>query len=52
MEKDTPEETQTRIEKDGITFFIEDCDTWYFDNKHLVIEYNEQFTEPEFKEEV
>ena len=52
MEKDTPEETQTRIEKDGITFFIEDRDTWYFDNKDLVIEYNEQLTEPEFRQEV
>ena len=52
MEKDTPEETQTRIEKDGITFFIEDCDTWYFDNKDLVIEYNEQLNEPEFKQAV
>ena len=52
MEKDTPQETQTRIEKDGITFFIEDRDTWYFDNKDLVIEYNEQLNEPEFKQAV
>lgn len=52
LEKDTPEETQTRIEKDGITFFIEDRDTWYFDNKDLVIEYNEKLNEPEFKQAV
>lgn len=50
MDKDTPEQPDTRIEKDGITFFIENSDIWYFDNKNLLIEYNEQLEEPEFKQ--
>lgn len=48
MDKVSPEQYHTKIEKDGITFFIEDCDTWYFDDKDLVIDFNEQLGEPEF----
>lgn len=52
MDKDTPEQTHTKIEKDGITFFIEDSDTWYFDDKDLLIEFNNQSGEPEFMQAV
>lgn len=48
MDKDVPEQSHTKVEKDGVTFFIEDCDTWYFDDKDLVIDFNEQLGEPEF----
>ncbi|PLT29346.1 HesB/YadR/YfhF family protein [Peribacillus deserti] len=33
--------------KNGITFFVEESDLWYFDNKDLVINFNEKFEEPE-----
>jgi uncharacterized protein YneR len=52
LDKDTPEQFNTRIEKDGLTFFIEDSDTWYFDDKDLEIEFNEQLGEPEFRQAV
>lgn len=47
IEKDTPEKTASRVEKEGITFFVEEDDSWYFDNKNLLIEMNPQ-GEPEF----
>lgn len=50
LDKDTPEQSNTLLEKDGITFFIEDNDTWYFDNKDLEIELDAQFGEPEFRQ--
>jgi uncharacterized protein YneR len=50
IDKEKPEQTHTQIEKDGITFFMEDTDTWYLDNKDLVIEFNEQLGEPEFRQ--
>lgn len=48
IDKETPEQSHILIEKDGITFFIEDNDTWYFDDKDLVIDFNEQLEEPVF----
>jgi uncharacterized protein YneR len=30
--------------------FIENSDTWYFDNKDLEIEFNEQLGESEFRQ--
>ena len=50
MDKETPEQNHTGIEKDGITFFIDNRDTWYFDDKDLAIEFNEQLGEPEFRQ--
>jgi uncharacterized protein YneR len=50
IDKETPEQNHTRIEKDGITFFIDNRDTWYFDEKDLAIEFNEQLGEPEFRQ--
>jgi len=52
MDKENPEQTHTQIEKDGITFFIEDSDTWYFDDRDLLIEFNEKLGEPEFRQAV
>lgn len=48
IDRDTPEQSHIQMEKDGITFYIEDDDSWYFDDKDLIIEFNEQSKEPEF----
>nr|WP_184530364.1 hypothetical protein [Bacillus benzoevorans] len=48
VDKERPEQTYTQIKKDGITFFMEDTDTWYLEDKDLVIEFNERLGEPEF----
>jgi uncharacterized protein YneR len=52
MDKDIPERSNIQLEKDGVIFFIEDEDVWYFDDKDLVIEFNEKLGEPEFRQAV
>ncbi|WP_163170535.1 hypothetical protein [Bacillus sp. NSP9.1] len=34
---------------DGITFFIEESDVWYFDGHDLLVTYNESSEEPVFE---
>lgn len=36
-------------EADGITFFIEESDIWYFDNHDLRVTYNASAEEPVFE---
>lgn len=45
---DTPKDVYASSNVEGITFFIENKDAWYFDDKDLKIEINEQSKEPEF----
>lgn len=52
VEKAKPEQAHTQTKKDGITFFMEDSDTWYLNNKDLIIDFNEQLGEPEFRQEM
>ncbi|WP_141432349.1 HesB/YadR/YfhF family protein [Bacillus sp. 03113] len=35
--------------KDGITFFIEEKDLWYFDNHDLVVDFNKEMDEPIYR---
>jgi len=35
-------------EQDGVTFFIEENDLWFFDGHDLIIGFNEKLGEPEF----
>ncbi|WP_110113318.1 HesB/YadR/YfhF family protein [Bacillus sp. CGMCC 1.16541] len=35
----------------GITFFIEEEDVWYFDSHDLIVDYNSETKEPDFKYE-
>ncbi|SDQ58056.1 Uncharacterized protein YneR [Virgibacillus subterraneus] len=46
---DTPKDVHTSCNAEGIKFFIESKDAWYFDDKDLKIELNKQAQEPEFK---
>lgn len=43
-----PSQIHTSIEVDFITFYIEDSDAWYFDDKNLNISFNEKMNEPQF----
>ena len=42
-----PSQIHTSIEKDFITFYIEESDAWYFDDKNLMISFDEQMNEPQ-----
>ncbi|WP_416151281.1 HesB/YadR/YfhF family protein [Salipaludibacillus sp. HK11] len=40
-----PDEEAVSIEKDGILFYVEKKDEWYFDGHSLVVNYNEDIQE-------
>jgi len=46
--KEVPVDVGTMTTKNGITFFIEEKDLWYFDGKDLSIELDPQLKEPSF----
>lgn len=46
--KDDPIDIAVRTDLDGIVFFVEETDLWYFDGHDLHIEYNEKIDEIEF----
>ncbi|MBA2875472.1 HesB/YadR/YfhF family protein [Thermaerobacillus caldiproteolyticus] len=46
--KETPIHPKAQTTVDGVTFFIEDNDIWYFDNHDLIVDFNEQANEPVF----
>lgn len=41
-----PMDIGVKTEKDGITFYIEEKDLWYFDGNDLIIEYKQEYDEP------
>jgi uncharacterized protein YneR len=44
----TPNNIAVQTEKDGILFFVEDDDLWFFKDHNLHIDYNEKDDEVEF----
>lgn len=48
ISKDHPVHPIVSIEQDGLTFFIEESDLWFFDGHDLIIQFNEKLGEPEF----
>jgi uncharacterized protein YneR len=49
LSTEKPEDIGVKEEVDGVTFFIEGKDLWYFDDKNLYIDYNSNVQEPEFR---
>lgn len=47
--KDQPIDIGTTTSQEGITFFIEEKDLWYFDGKDLTVDFNEAMDEPIFQ---
>jgi uncharacterized protein YneR len=43
-----PIDLSVKTEQDGITFYIEEKDAWYFDEHDLVIELQPEYEEPVF----
>ncbi len=48
VSKDTPENPGAETVVDGIHFYIEKEDLWYFNNQDFYIELNPQLEEPDF----
>lgn len=43
-----PLEIGIQTVQDGITFYIEEKDLWYFDEHSLIVKYNPELNEPAF----
>ncbi|MFD3445673.1 HesB/YadR/YfhF family protein [Microbacteriaceae bacterium 4G12] len=48
IRKDTPMNPIVQVEVQGITFFIEEDDVWYFDGHNLSVSYTSGEEEPQF----
>ena len=48
LSNDPPVDLAIKTDKNGIIYYIEEKDIWYFENYNLSIEYNEKKNEPEF----
>ncbi|MDF2903326.1 MAG: hypothetical protein K0S25_964 [Bacillus sp. (in: firmicutes)] len=49
LSNEQPEDVGVKLEMDGVTYFIEDRDLWYFDENDLYIDFNAKYLEPEFR---
>ncbi|WP_243291811.1 HesB/YadR/YfhF family protein [Bacillus sp. FJAT-47783] len=47
--KEQPMDVGTKISQEGITFFIEEKDLWYFDGKDLTVAFDQAMNEPIFQ---
>src|SRR5690625_3147494 len=49
VKKDTPTDIFASSTLEGVTFFIENKDAWYFENNNLHVSYNNEIQEPQFE---
>lgn len=49
--KEAPKETGASVEQDGITFYVEREDLWYFDGHDLTIDFNKENEDVDFSYE-
>lgn len=47
-----PKQMHTSVEVNSMTFYIEEADVWYFEDKDLIITLDEHLNEPQFTYEV
>jgi uncharacterized protein YneR len=48
INKESPLSPGVQTVIDGITFFIEENDMWYFDHHNLIVDFDERINEPVF----
>lgn len=46
--KDQPHEAAIEVQKDQVTYFIEQRDLWYFDGKNLSVSVNDELDELDY----
>lgn len=44
----TPNDPSITLVVDGITFYVEGMDSWYFEGRHLYVDYNQKIDEKEY----
>jgi len=45
---ETPDNIHASTSKNGVTYYIEEADEWYFEGEDLNVQFNEQLKEPQF----
>lgn len=45
---ESPDNIYASVSKNGITFFIEETDAWYFDQVDLNVQFDKNLEEPQF----
>ncbi|MFC4402651.1 HesB/YadR/YfhF family protein [Gracilibacillus xinjiangensis] len=48
LEKSEPNNPGLNVKEEGILFYVEQSDVWYFDNKNFHIKYSRKFDEIEY----
>jgi len=48
ISSEKPEQVHTSTEVNDITFYVEENDAWYFEDKNLVVSFDEELDEPQF----
>ncbi|RST73015.1 hypothetical protein D4T97_014100 [Siminovitchia acidinfaciens] len=51
MNKEDPMDPGITLNKDGVTFFIEERDIWYFQDHNLIVNYDEKTDGPVYSYE-
>jgi uncharacterized protein YneR len=46
ISSDEPDDIGAKTTEDGITFYVEEKDLWYFDEHDLVVTYHTKYDEP------
>ena len=49
IEKQAPDTPVASVEKNGITFYVEESEAWYFDGHDLHIGFDNNLNEPKFE---
>jgi uncharacterized protein YneR len=49
VSKEDPIEAAVTANHDGVTYFVEEKDLWYFDNHHLIVGFDEKLQEPAYE---
>ncbi|ETP67952.1 HesB/YadR/YfhF family protein [Planococcus glaciei] len=49
--KDVPSETAAVLERDGVTYYVEQTDVWYFDGHDLHVTVNDELKELDYSYE-
>ncbi|MGY3777492.1 HesB/YadR/YfhF family protein [Isobaculum melis] len=49
VELTEPHQPIAEAKEDGITYFVEEIDAWYFDGHDLLVEYDETLQEPKYE---
>ncbi len=49
LSKEEPLDLSVKKADDGVTYFIDEKDVWYFDGHDLYVEFNEELDEPRYE---